>query len=74
MSLGIIQEPQVGSFVVIRIEGSSWVRYGTITEVTDRWIHLEGYHYTRSGWILRERLVECYRPSSIRIPISVYDH
>lgn len=63
--LNIIQEPKVGSFVVVRTNNSSFTKYGTITEFNDNWIYLESYKSGRSGWIKRSILVDCYNPSSI---------
>jgi hypothetical protein len=65
----IIQAPEVGKFVAINTEGSSFTKYGTITEVTPKWIRIEGSRYTRSGWILRSSLTACYTPSSLPIYI-----
>ena len=64
-SLNIIQEPKVGSFVVIRTEGSTFTKYGTISQVTPTWIYLDGFKNTRSGWVKRSTLVDCYDPSTI---------
>jgi hypothetical protein len=72
--MNIIQTPEVGKFVVIKTEGSTFTKYGTIAEVTTKWIRIDGFKNTRSGWILRDSLTACYTPSTIRIPISFYDH
>lgn len=64
--ISLVQTPEVGKFVVIRVEGSNFDRYGTIVKVTPTWIRIEGYKNTRSGWIPRENLTACYTPSSLR--------
>jgi hypothetical protein len=64
-TLNIIQEPKVLAFVTVRVIGSDFTRYGVITKVTPDWIYLEGARNTRSGWVKRSNLVDCYTPSSL---------
>ena len=71
---GYIQEPVVGKFYAFNYKGSSWDNYGTVLEVTPKWINIKGFKGTRDGWVKRDRLDSFYCPSSIRMTSAIFDH
>lgn len=69
-----IQTPQVGKFYAFTYKGKTWTEFGTVLEVTPKWIRIEGFKGTRDGWVLREKLQSFYCPSSIPIISQMFDH
>lgn len=69
-----IQEPKVGTFYAFTYKGKTWTEYGTVLEVSPKWIRIEGFKFTRDGWVKRDRLESFYNPKSIPLVTAIFDH
>lgn len=66
---------ELGKKGFVWTKGSYSGKWGTIDKVTPKWIHIQGFHRTRSQWILIENITSFHLDNEPIVIISqMFDH